>query len=494
MDLNNIITVAETKGDITFERQICINAIMHQDFIKGLIPLITDITLLVSPLARTVLTWSSYYYKEYSLPLKENIVKVYSQQKKKLSEANALDISDFLDSISNEYVKNTQLYNIPYELDLVEEYLTERSLNKLQENIEKAMSNNNLSKAKKVVNEYTNVKQTLGNSIDGLVDFSRFDRVANKEAILFNMPGVFDTFYGPIQRKHLTAISAKAKVGKSREMAWFACQALKSNRSVFIASLEMEEDAFLKLIDDEMLREDMIGGNGVIPIFKGKGASTTITHKKIEREPLTKDDLEYHWKAIRMFNSEARLFIKAWPQHMCSVTEDLAPQLDIVKTMYNINIDVLIVDYADLLQTEPSDIREPTRIQIAGRWRALKRLAQERSLHVHTGSQLNKEGELAESMTKSQDANAIFKLVQTPEEKRAGIYKQYVSYHREIGYDPSHALVTLANNGIGLFNLDGRWEVEDWEGFESTDEDLILWKANNGEEWRELYESIHDYI
>lgn len=493
-DIDDLLTETESKGDISFERKMTINAIMHSDYMKGIKPLLTDLSLIESPMCRTILGWCVAYYNKYGVAMKETITDVYKDQRGKLSKTLSKDISDFLESISKQYAEGHTLYNPQLEIDLTEAYIDEQSVLKLRDSIDIAMLTKNTTKAKQHVNNYNQRKQAPGAAVDGTEDFSRYHREKIKEDVLFEFPKPFNELFGPARAKHLGAICGKPKTGKSRAMAYVAAQALKNGLSVFIASLEMDEDSFMNLIDLEMIRADQAGGEGHIPYFKGTGAGTSVAFKKIERDPMTSDELENKWKAEKLFNPTQRIFVKEWGQLECSVEDDLIPQLDYIRESEGVNIQVVIVDYADLLKPNKGDERADQRIKIGNQWKSLKKMAQTRNLFCFTGSQLNRDNLLSESATKEQDANYFVRLECNPMEKRLGLYRQYVMFHRNIEYDPSRALITTSNNGIGLFNLDGRWSSDDWSHI-PDDVDLdnfYLWRKNHGNEWRRFEERSPD--
>lgn len=494
MKLEDIVKEQKSVGDISVERKICINAIMSTEFIKGIKPLLNDLTLFDSPMCRTILSWAVTYFNKYGIAMKETVTDIYSNQKSKISKTNSQDISDFLESISNQYAsEDMTLHNYKFELDIANEYIEVKNIIKLKQKIDKAMLTNNITKAKQEINNYNQKVIKPTSSVNALKDFSRFEDALKKDNVLFQLPYPFNELYGDICRRHLSAVAAQSKVGKSRELAWFACQALRAGEAVFIGTLEMEISEFLALIDFEMLRADLYGGMGKIPVFSGTGTETIIKHMPYMREAQTKEELEKKWEALGLFNPRGSLHIQAWPQFSCAVEEDLVPELDRIREEEGITITTIVLDYADLLKENRGDEREPTRLKVAGKWRALKKLAQKRELHLHTASQLGKEGQLFESSTKQQDANFIIKLEQTPIEKRLGIYRQSVMFHRGIAYDPSRPLITLANNGIGLFNLDAKWSHEDWDYLPDIDEDICLWKVFTGEEWYEEIGYDYDY-
>lgn len=487
LNISDLIEETKGTGNIGLERKMTIAAIMNTAFMKGIAPLLKDLSLIESVMCRTVLSWALEYWRKYGMAMQETVQSIYEGARGKLNQTTSKDLSDFLQSVSQQYAEgNTHIYNVQLEVDIVEDYMDKQNLTKLQKNIEKAMLTNNLVKAKQHVNNYNQVKQAPNMAIEGGTDFSRYRREKNKENVLFNMRAPFDQLHGPMCRKYLSAIASDSKKGKSWVMVDVAVEALRSGLAVFICSLEMDVDTFLHRVDKALIKESQMGGHGKVPVFKGKGDNTTVSYIDIEKEPHTPEELEAKWKAFQMFTPSAKIFVHEWSQHQCSVEDDLKPQIDYIRESEGIAIDVVICDYADLLKVCKGDERSDNRIKVGNKWKAMKKLAQDYNLFLFTGSQLNRDGILAESASKEQDSNSILKLSQNPQEKRYGIYRESVMFHRHIEYSPSREMLTLSNLGLGQVRLSGRWLTEDMDYMPDIDgEHFYLWRDNTGEEWRD---------
>lgn len=476
-NIEDLLEENKPTADINLERKICMNAIMDKTFMRGIKSLLTDITLLESPLARSIMSWTIEYFNEYGKEMRHTIMGVYEQKRSKLSETVSKDIADFLESISQQYAQNDKVFNPAFELDIASEYLGLRSVQKVNDKLSKYLLTNNLPKARQVINNFNIVKQVGVRAIDGFADYSRFEKKKEKSNVLFSMPYPFNELYGDICTRHVSAVSAKSKVGKSREMAWFSATAIRAGMNVFIASLEMSNEEFLNLVDLELLRMDIFGGTGYIPQITGDKRNYSINYIKHEREGYTAEEMQKHYARLHKYCGYGRVFVANWPQKVCRIEDDLIPELDRLRTEEGISIQILTVDYADLLKENAGDERADNRLKIGNQWKALKRLAEERHLHCHTASQLNRENLLAESASKEQDANFIIRLEQNGEEKDLGIYRQYVSFHRGIPYNPSRPLISVSNNGVGLFNLDARWSNDDCDYMPDMGEDFKLWTS-----------------
>ena len=457
MELNDLLEDNTPVIDIELERKIAINSIISTEYVQGLRNILSDITLLESPLVRTIVTWAIHYFKEYNKCIDSHIVEFYEHEKKRLSETQSKDIHDFLESINDLYItSHNKLHNPLFDLELAREYINVQKVKKLHDNLGQALLTNNVTKAGQYIANFTTAANGLSGAVNGLEDFSRLDRIKNDVDSLFYPRGEFKKLYGPIRRKQVSYIGAKAKVGKSREMVWLTCEALRNGLSVFVATLEMTEDAMLTLIDQEMMRMWMFDGKAKIPRFVGEKEELSVEYDDMEITESTPQEIINGWKTFKQFNNGSKLYVKAWQQYEATISEDIIPELDIIQARDGA-VDFIMIDYADLLKTEKEDMRKEHRLQIASKTQAIKKLAQARNVHVHSGTQMDDNMNARESYTKAADVDIMIALVQSPNEKKAGVYRQYVTFHRWMLHTADRPFVTVSNNSLGLFNLDGRW-------------------------------------
>jgi len=111
-------------------------------------------------------------------------------------------------------------------------------------------------------------------------------------------------------------------------------------------------------------------------------------------------------------------------------TKDLCHQLDLWEELEGFVADVIIIDYADIMA--PEDPRKEKRHQEDERWRAMRRLSQERHALVISATQSNREGfdedtvkatNTSEDKRKLDHVTALFSLNQTVAEEEQGIIR-----------------------------------------------------------------------
>jgi hypothetical protein len=493
-DLNIDDLVEETKGagDISIERKMCINAIMSTSFMKGVKPLLNDMSLIESVMVRTILQWAKIFYESYGTAMRADIQGVYENNRGKLNHTVSQDISDFLVSISQQYASGESNINVNFELDITKKYIERARLIKLKNGLDKHLLTDNHLKAQQLVSNFSQITSTSSLPVNIMEDFSRFGREEVKEDVLFTMPTPLDQLYGPIKRAQLSLSCGPPKSGKSRAMVFMACEALRNGHSVFLVSCEMSADEISKLIDDEILRIRMEEGTAYMPIFSGSGDSLSVKHKKVEREGHTAEEMKSKWRAWKLFNPDATLYLKCFPQKEATI-DDIEAEYDILRDETGDTPSMCVIDYLDLLAPNIGDERKDLRLQLTGIYQQAKKLAQKRHIALHSGSQTNSALRLLEAYQKYAEVDFAIGLQQNNLEKRAGVYRLYCLIHRGIPFDDSRAMWMLSNNGVGNWFLDARWSTEDGELSIEVEDDFKLYKTTAIHKENTSVDIYHEY-
>jgi hypothetical protein len=143
--------------DTKIEKQIVTGLITSDSFIKNIQPLLKESSL-QSPFTSKVASWCLDYYKEYQKAPGKHIQNIYKKKKKRLKEEEAFLIEEFLERLSNHYVKASKPFHDKFVLDESKEYLRTISLNKLKDKISTALEKGSITKAEKLVEEFIPLK------------------------------------------------------------------------------------------------------------------------------------------------------------------------------------------------------------------------------------------------------------------------------------------------------------------------------------------------
>jgi replicative DNA helicase len=130
-----------------------------------------------------------------------------------------------------------------------------------------------------------------------------------------------------------------------------------------------------------------------------------------------------------------KLWIKRFPTGALTIS-GLEAYLDSMDRFYHYHPDVLLVDYADLMNLDSSHLRTET----GKLYKELRRIAVERNIAMVTASQANRLGEdakiitlkhLAEDYSKAATADNIIAYCQTSQELRLGLARLFIAKARD---------------------------------------------------------------
>lgn len=126
-------------------------------------------------------------------------------------------------------------------------------------------------------------------------------------------------------------------------------------------------------------------------------------------------------------------------------------------------VDVIVIDYADIMAPEPGTQNREERHQHTARWGALRRLAQEQHCLVITATQATRDGaqcpllheqHVSEAKTKTAEVTVFTALNQTPAEKLLGVMRYNIWAAREEDFHIRDCVVVLQNLKRGIVHLD----------------------------------------
>lgn len=226
------------------------------------------------------------------------------------------------------------------------------------------------------------------------------------------LAGVDKVMKGGLGRGELGVIMAPPNRGKSFALANIGAGAMTANYHVAHFTLEMPERQVTKRYDNRLLNKDF----DFLKSNKSKIVTAVKNMAKLNR---------------------GRLFVKKYPTNGSTV-DTLRSYLTRLRIEKGITPDVVIVDYADLLQ--PRRTYSDKRFELESIYLDLRDLAEEFNCAVWTASQVNRGGldkkvitigDLAEAFNKANIADFMVALCQTIEEKEDGEMRWHVAKHRD---------------------------------------------------------------
>ena len=234
---------------------------------------------------------------------------------------------------------------------------------------------------------------------------------------------------GGLEKQQVGMIAGSQGLGKTAFLTNLSYYySVVSNHNVLHISLE-------ELENDQNLRFDRIMTNSSMhDVFDGEGHATQEFYNKLD-------------KTYTKLKSKqvGRLIFEKHPTHTLTV-EELDARITFLEDKLNLKFDVLILDYADLLNFGNASF-DSAYVSNAGEYlfEELSRLAQVHNLVVITGSQLNRGSAQAETLDMSLLQGSYKKknviafgatINATPEEKKQGYVRLYLDKVRnDYGFD-----------------------------------------------------------
>lgn len=166
-------------------------------------------------------------------------------------------------------------------------------------------------------------------------------------------------------------------------------------------------------------------------------------------------------KVSKWKRHQRRLLIKQFPTGQLSI-RGLEAYLDRIEESLSFRPDLLILDYADLLQVKSV---EHYRIALGEVYKQLRGIAVEREIAIATASQSNREGakrrkvtetEVAEDFSKIATADCVVTYNQTPQERMLNLARVFVAAARhdmdkfEICISQNYAMAQFARDSVRL--------------------------------------------
>lgn len=282
---------------------------------------------------------------------------------------------------------------------------------------------------------------------------------SDEAAMLTGIEALDNLGIGPA-RKTLFTLLAPLNRGKSWGLAHLGKWALLQQLGVLHITLEMSDTKtvgrYLQSFFSITKRQAEVR---VPTMLRGRsGELTDVSFEQVMRPSLEDPGIRAYLasKVRREFRKRPRLLVKSFATGQLSINA-LNAYLDNLERFEKFVPDVVIIDYADLMQIDPKNRRE----EIGSNFINLRGIAVERNLAMITASQTNREGinakvidetNLSEDVSKGFTADTIITYNQTQAEHAMSLARLYVSKHRD-GDARMMALITQAY-AMGQFCLD----------------------------------------
>ena len=303
-------------------------------------------------------------------------------------------------------VMSTTLENSEYIKDTSLDFCRKQNLKSAMIKSIKLLQASSFDEVAKVINDSLKLGADNNDGYDWKKDFEERFKPKFRNPIPTGWSLIDGIIHGGLGQKELGVVIAPTGVGKSMALVHLGSQAIREGKTVVHYTLE--------------LQDTVIGGRYDSCITKIPLQSLSSFKEKIYEE---------------IQDMEGRLIIKEYPTKSAS-TQTLKNHLEKLK-MKDINVDMIIVDYADLLK--PVTAQREKRNELESIYEELRGLAQEYRCPVWTASQTNRSGlsaevvtmeSISEAFNKCFVADFIFSLSRTPEDKLGNTGRMYIAKNR----------------------------------------------------------------
>lgn len=477
--------------DTDVERMLCWGIVQSDEILSQVVGILSPDLFVAEP-TQHIVRWCIDYYHTYRHAPREHIFDILSEEcKKYLRDDVASVLTQQLEVLSS---IDDDTPNKEYVLKRVETYIKERTASMLCEDVSALLSKGQVQSAEERLVTYKCPSKpiAMGESIFS-PDF--WDEREEEKQELFHLGGALGDLVGPIERDSFISLIASEKIGKTWYLMYLALEAIKARRNVlFISAGDMTRkqvrarlkhmltgrdpkkpqvlvrrpimDCYYNQIGDCPLGKEtssLIGyeeGANMEEFSDHRVCHVCASDPKNKRHYIGKPwyamcapgdlSIEEAYKQTQKRAMSSQFHVMCVPPRTLSVAQ-IEAQLDLYKQEGFVP-DVIIVDYADILDDEPGSHKEDMRNRINISWMAMRRLSQERNCAFITATQAKVEArkkarvdqwDTSEDKRKLAHVTAMLALNQTPAEKREGIMRISVLAARERDFDTEYNVEVL---------------------------------------------------
>jgi len=244
--------------------------------------------------------------------------------------------------------------------------------------------------------------------------------------------------FGPAPGE-LMVILAPPNRGKTFGMVHLGSTAVRLGYKVLHLSLEMSEEKMCRRYVQNLFSMSTSKNSGKVARFERDEMNrfSNVIFQNWERPVIdySSESREEIAAKIRMFKERWKFYVKRFPTNGLSI-KGLEVYLDSMARYLNYTPELLMLDYADLMEISGANIRIDTGIV----YKELRRIAVERNIAIVTASQTNRLAEdakvitvkhLSEDYSKAATADNIFAYCQTSAEQKLGLARLFIAKARD---------------------------------------------------------------
>lgn len=386
-----------------------------------------------------IYSWCSAYFSKYQRAPRKSIQSLFNRFAQKVKDKDTIELVErFLGGLDEDF--SSQDINEDFLLDQAARYFNQIKLEKLKDEIEGSLDNQDPETAVSLLHSYNPLSLSTSAMIDVLNDIERMKEAITprENDVMVQYGGDLGEFFGPhLCRDGFISFLAPEKRGKSfflLDLAWRAA-ILNKRRTLFYSVGDMSERQMERRLMVRMMRRPIEPGKIYVPkkvmMPKEGGIKTRRRIRKFSARASLKIIREAREETLfKAAHKTPLLLMRCTPT---STTKVVDIEADIDERIRDGWIpDVVVIDYADILAPEQTLGEGDHRHQIDQTWMALRRLSQKYHALVVTATQSNaasyekdllRRSHFSEDKRKFAHVTGMVGLNQNNEEKNIGVYR-----------------------------------------------------------------------
>lgn len=413
--------------------------------------------------ANTICGWCRAYYTKYQKAPRKHIRTLFTRQAERIQDEDAVAlIETFLARLSKDYEASAKEMNEKFIIDQASAYFERVRLSRYTDALQQAVENKDLEEARTQIAEY----KTLDFSSTAWTDPLHPDtikqtlRYFEKDRTLIQFPSALGKFLSPhFGRDAFIAFQAPEKRGKSFWLLETVYQALKQRRKVLYYVLgDMSLDQANRRLYSRLTRmpnEKQTIKRPVELLIKDHTAKVKIETEL--RTAFTIKDVLHAKERLLRATSYAELPLKVKCEG-ASVVSASDIERDVSEFAQKGWVpDVVVVDYFDLLDSEPHTRTQDFRHQVNESWKVIRRISLNWHCLVVGATQANagsydgktmRKKDFSEDKRKNAHVTGLVGINQTSEEKLFGVYRLNWVFLRDGAWADTQTVWTAGNLAI----------------------------------------------
>ena len=417
----------------SFQEKLCM-VILDDSALADQIEEVLDISFLELNYLKLFLNKVFAYRKKYGVHPSRDIMKtILRSELDNENELTSKQVREF-------YVRSqiADLTDIEYIKDTSLDFCKKQNLKSAMVKSIGLLQNSSYDEISQVINDSLKLGMNNDEGYDWKKDFEERFKPKFRNPITTGWPLIDNICKGGLGQKELGVVIAPTGAGKSMVLVHLGTQALKEGKTVVHYTLELQDTVIASRYDSCLTK---------IPL------SNLMSFKEKIYEEVQ--------------DIEGRLIVKEYPTKSAT-THTIKTHLEKLK-MRNINVDMIIVDYADLLR--PVRMQKEKRNELETIYEELRGMATEYECPIWTASQTNRSGLNAEVITMEAISEAfnkcfvsdfIFTVSRTIDDKTANGGRVFVAKNRN-GPDGLVFPIFMDTSNVGIKVLEPSEEDENVE-------------------------------